>query len=1171
MMKKRALKTSLRVLIFTGVSATLLLGSAYWLVNSQSAPGIISTLITRWVPEISIESVSGTFRERLQIGRFIWSGNGVTVTLDSIKAELDTQCLLSWKVCAKTLKAKHLQVDVQTDSDTSQTSPGNTTIELPNIPLPFALQVDQVELPAFLLTVNKQELVFSHIQGQLNWVHTYLDIKQLSFQFLDYSLDAQGRWIFSQQYRPELKIQVRQDVHSLLGTVLLSGSLEELRYSAQLSAPYPLSANGSSRLLDHQLTWNTELTNFDPFAVHYKGEEAQVSALALKAQGTLEQWTGKAFLEGDYHTRLHAPLSAKTEISYKNGKLNFNNISLNSTMAAITGRAQLNLNQGFQLESHWNIEHLDSAIGIEQLHSKIKGQLDLAIKVDETLEHLQFKSDALQIDSPFLKADLAGQVIWRPDDALLLKRISLSTKNNRVEVNSATKDQYHFDLDIADLSELIPAGSGRIMGSGKLHWKQQHSELVANINGENIRGLGSILTDFALRVDPQPASSQEPYTQHRAFLKTGQIEISSAETSLSDSQLIYVGSLGGGTLAAYTNIPELGSAKLNCRISNLLDAFADQHNLVAHCLGLDIDFLEAFEIDTLSLKRPAILRYQLDSSRFIAEPFCLKSNQAEICTEHPLDITPKELDVNLAVKNIPWLWARHWIPEAYHLTGTLNGRVKTRYVHGELESLTGTLSSFNTTAYGYDAKNRKLSITPQALRASIEGDPTAIKIEASLELDDIASANALLRIDRMRNLEGELALREINISPIAPLIEEISHLNGTVASNLKISGTIDKPLLTGNVFLSNGALQSYLLPWSLSHIESRITLTAQSAQFSGSLLADSASASFEGSITWSGSNPQARILFTGNRIHYQPFPYSHVYFDPNLTVTWEDNKLDVEGEIRVPEAFIKLKQLPEDIIEISDDAVIVSDSGPVNSGTALQLHTNLQVLFGDNVRFQGFGLNSLIGGGLNVTYSPAQLWRGNGVMHIKEGRYKAYGQNLKLVNSDLIFVGSLENPTVHIEAIRDDLPEDITVGIRAFGLANNPDVELFSIPAMSDQNKLQYLLTGQGPDETTSESSSLLSSAALSMGTSTGENLFEGLADKIGIKQFQMSASDSDAGTEVQVSGYLNSRLFVRYGINVFDNTTTLTMRYRLRPGLILEAVSSTATALDLLWTFHRD
>ena len=84
-----------------------------------------------------------------------------------------------------------------------------------------------------------------------------------------------------------------------------------------------------------------------------------------------------------------------------------------------------------------------------------------------------------------------------------------------------------------------------------------------------------------------------------------------------------------------------------------------------------------------------------------------------------------------------------------------------------------------------------------------------------------------------------------------------------------------------------------------------------------------------------------------------------------------------------------------------------------------------------------------------------------------------------------------------------------------------------------------------------------------------GQPLARDIASKVGIEDLQMGASGSGDTTQVTVSGYINPRTYLQYGINVFQPYNTVTLRYRLGENLFLEAVSGLASALDLLYSFE--
>ena len=216
-----------------------------------------------------------------------------------------------------------------------------------------------------------------------------------------------------------------------------------------------------------------------------------------------------------------------------------------------------------------------------------------------------------------------------------------------------------------------------------------------------------------------------------------------------------------------------------------------------------------------------------------------------------------------------------------------------------------------------------------------------------------------------------------------------------------------------------------------------------------------------------------------------------------------------------------------------------------------------------------YGLETRLTGALAISSSTGRAFQGNGIIRLEEGRYRAYGQNLTILRGDMIFSRRLDNPNVNLEAVRNGLPEDIVVGVRANGPVRSPTIAVFSSPTMSEQARLHYLLTGQAPGEGSQDSNAMMAQAAIGLGAAAGENVLQNYAERLGIYDFQVGTAENEGSTEVQVSGYINPRLYLRYGKGVFDKLNSVTMRYKLRQNLYLEAVSSASNALDILWV-HR-
>ena len=138
------------------------------------------------------------------------------------------------------------------------------------------------------------------------------------------------------------------------------------------------------------------------------------------------------------------------------------------------------------------------------------------------------------------------------------------------------------------------------------------------------------------------------------------------------------------------------------------------------------------------------------------------------------------------------------------------------------------------------------------------------------------------------------------------------------------------------------------------------------------------------------------------------------------------------------------------------------------------------------------------------------------------------------------------------------------------GPANEPEVIFYSQPAMNETSVIHYLLTGRAPDQK-SNNADLLNNMMLSAGIFGSSELTEKLANKVGVTDVQISTQSDEEGTSLEVSGYLSPDIYIKYGASLYDEAKTVTMRYRLRPNLFIEAAGGFNSSLDIIYSFERE
>jgi translocation and assembly module TamB len=136
----------------------------------------------------------------------------------------------------------------------------------------------------------------------------------------------------------------------------------------------------------------------------------------------------------------------------------------------------------------------------------------------------------------------------------------------------------------------------------------------------------------------------------------------------------------------------------------------------------------------------------------------------------------------------------------------------------------------------------------------------------------------------------------------------------------------------------------------------------------------------------------------------------------------------------------------------------------------------------------------------------------------------------------------------------------VTAGFRVNGSARTPELSVFSDPAMGQANALSYIVAGKPLDQIGSGTGEgdALQSAARQLGTAAGGLLAKNVGKRLGVDEFGIKDSASIGGAALTVGQYLSPRLYLGYGVGLFEPGQVVTLRYRLSRSLALEAEQGT-------------
>ena len=423
-------------------------------------------------------------------------------------------------------------------------------------------------------------------------------------------------------------------------------------------------------------------------------------------------------------------------------------------------------------------------------------------------------------------------------------------------------------------------------------------------------------------------------------------------------------------------------------------------------------------------------------------------------------------------------------------------------------------------------------------------------------------------------LSGRLRAEAFPISGVSVWLPPDTNLTGKLTSDLTLYGNLDAPRVKGSLELTEFAVSSPDLPLDMEPSYVTLAATGDAGTLHADLKTKKGAAAVSGTFAWPDlANPSAHVDIRSEELDVQmTSPVVRLRVQSNVAMDYKNGAANVTGSVRIPRGFVSVSEMPEGAESVSSDEVLVDDEGlePAKSAPVVAA---VDVTIDDKVFLSVMGLKTRLSGTLRVEQVKDRL-SVNGRMALKEGTFKAYGQDLQIAKGLLIFAGPATNPDIDLQAVRnpETTEDNVTAGVKVSGAADAPKVTLFSEPEMSDEAKLSYLLTGHGLEKASdNDGTAMMTSALISLGASQAGRVVGSVGRAVGIRGLSVDTTGSGASSQVVVSGYVLPGLLVKYGMGVFDTVSTLTLKYRLANQIYLQAVSGQAQNVGIFWKFRTN
>ncbi|WP_460096006.1 translocation/assembly module TamB domain-containing protein [Pseudomonas sp. S3_C01] len=916
----------------------------------------------------------------------------------------------------------------------------------------------------------------------------------------------------------------------IAGLDLDAGDQQSLKLSGQLDWREGLRAEAKVAWLD--FPWHRLYPLIDEPQVTLRSFDGEVS------------YTDGQYL-GNFQAALDGPAGAFSLGSPFSGDLTQIHLP-QLKLAAGQGKAEGHLSLQFAEGIAWDTALQLSAINPAYWLGELPGTLAGPLRSKGMM-----KNDRLDLDADLdLKGKLRGQpAVFQAKasgagEQWKLSALDIRLGDNRINGSGSLQEKLtgQIDIKLARLAQLWPQLRGQVVGRVDVAGTLKAPQGKLGLQGTQLAFQDNRLQ--SLNLDAILDSAQR-----------GKLDLKASGIRAGETSLGVLTVSGQGDIKRQALNLDLQGPQLDTTLA--LDGALDQGNWRGRLASGDVQAGG----QAWRLQAPAKLERLADGTLNVGA-HCWRSGEASLCGEDQRLMPEPKLRYHL--KQFPIESLAQWMPKDFAWQGRLNADLQLDLPasgpNGRIlvDASGGTLrirDKEGDKAQWLDFPYQTLTLNSRLTPKRIDTDLNFV----GARLGELMLQAQINPIPASKPISGSFRLTGLDLSvarPFVPMVETLTgHLNGSGT----LSGGLLAPQVNGNLVLSDGEVSGPELPVSLEALQMRAAITGEAVQLNGNWKSGkSGQGSLNGNIGW-GDALTMNLALKGSQLPVTVEPYAVLDVAPDLNITMHGERLSIAGKVLVPKGEITIRELPPSTVKVSDDTVIVGHQ--TEEGKApLAMAMDIDVIVGqDKLAFSGFGLTANVQGQVHIgdnMDTRGELW-------LNDGRYRAYGQRLTVRRARLLFAGPIDQPYLDIEAIRQT--DDVIAGIRLSGSAEQPTTQIFSEPAMSQEQALSYLVLGR-PLSTTGEDNNMLAQAALGLGLMGSSGVTTSLANNLGIEDFQLDTQGSGNATSVVASGNLSEKLSLRYGVGVFEPANTIALRYKLSKKVYLEAASGVASSLDIFY-----
>jgi len=782
-----------------------------WLVNSESGMRWSYQQALPHLPDsLTVTGLSGTLAGPLTAQTIRYRDEVQILNASQVTLNWNPWGLLQAEFDISDLQIQSLDIVILDNTDVND--PDDQPISLPQITLPVGISLDNAVINAIDIRRGADTYQLHQIRASVTAQADRLEIKQLDIDSEKFKLSLRGRLHPVADYAHDIKLRWQTILPSgasveAEGEVI--GNLRSTRLTHNLQGVLQLELALDLRELLSQPSWRLEI---DVSAIDSNLLDPRLPPLQGKLKLSASGDTTTARISG----RLNAESSelgafdADFRLSSLEGERRFEGIGIDALeVSAKQGQFSASGQLDWAPALRWEAEISASRVNPSTLLPQWPGDLEAQLSSRGGFEDGELVATAnisrLQGELRGYPVSLQSELQWK-NGGIDISRLEFSSGETRVSAEGQVSETLNlrWSLDSNNLGELYPQAQGRLTASGELGGLRESPTVKAEFSGQSLQ-----LPDYEIAEIEGDLAFDLLNPQRFRLNLAGQMLRLQGYVLQSLDMVANPDRIQANLVAAAASV------------QLMLDGGIETDHWRGKLVQANI---QSRDYQNWTLQAPGAI--SLSENSLVTDMVCLRSDRGgEICNR--IEGKDETWKIGLDLHRIPLAMFRQWMPAEFQVEGLAQASVDLEYrlaqqllgkIDLDLPPGMATYSLADDYTERFDYRFGKLELWLES--SGIKADTTLELVNGDRFEGRIAlpGADPLAFDPESQAMQASARLDTRELGMVDAMIEQFDGLQGVMALDVDITGTLANPRVKGSAKLLDGELNIPALKLELAQL-----------------------------------------------------------------------------------------------------------------------------------------------------------------------------------------------------------------------------------------------------------------------------------------------------------------------------------------------------------------